>query len=158
MTQSCKSGRLKVSLGFCEILIRIDLIHCFGVEFAKKLWCINNLIYMYMVFMNSSLKNPSKLPCLSYWFVSSCVVGILSLFLVLFSWRLKWAFLIKICLLSAVVIVVDIVIVNFSHIHFLLQNHWTNFIQTWHKASLGNEDSSLFKWRAQPFSKEIFTK
>ena len=49
-------------------------------------------------------------------------------------------------------VVVDIV-VNFSHFCLLLQNHWTNFNQTWHNASLGEGDSSLFKWRAQPFSK-----
>ena len=41
--------------------------------------------------------------------------------------------------------------VNFSHFHLLLQNHWTNFNQTWPKASLGEGDSSLFKWRARPF-------
>ena len=29
-----------------------------------------------------------------------------------------------------------------------------NFNQTWHKASLCEEDSSLFKWSAMPFSKE----
>ena len=34
----------------------------------------------------------------------------------------------------------------------LLQNHWANFNQTWHKASLGEGDSSFFfKWRARPF-------
>ena len=27
----------------------------------------------------------------------------------------------------------------------LLKNHWANFNKTWHKASLGDEDSSLFK-------------
>ena len=27
--------------------------------------------------------------------------------------------------------------VNFSHNHHLLQNHWANFNQTWHKASSG---------------------
>ena len=37
----------------------------------------------------------------------------------------------------------------------LLQNHWAKFIQTWHKASLGKRDSSLFKWRATPQKKEI---
>ena len=41
--------------------------------------------------------------------------------------------------------------VNFSHFHLLLQNHWANFNQTCHKASLGEGDSSLFKWRARPF-------
>ena len=35
--------------------------------------------------------------------------------------------------------------VNFSHFHLLLQNHWANFNQTWHKASWGEGDSSLFK-------------
>ena len=78
------------------------------------------------------------------------------MFLAHLSRRLKWAFLIKICPLSVVVVVVVtvvIVVVNFSHFHLLPQNQWTNFNQTWHKASLGEGDSSLFKWRAQPFSK-----
>ena len=35
--------------------------------------------------------------------------------------------------------------VNFSHFHLLLQNDWANFNQTWHKVSLGEGDSSLFK-------------
>ena len=35
----------------------------------------------------------------------------------------------------------------------LLQNHMTNFNQTGHKAFLGEGNSSLIKWRAQPFSK-----
>ena len=35
--------------------------------------------------------------------------------------------------------------VNFSHFHLLLQNHWANFNQTWHKVFLGEGDSSLFK-------------
>ena len=43
--------------------------------------------------------------------------------------------------------------VNFSHFHLLLQNHWVNFNQSWHKASLGKGDLSLFKWRALSFSK-----
>ena len=66
-------------------------------------------------------------------------------FLAHLSWRLKWAFLIKICPLSVVVVVV-----NFSHFHLLLQNQWANFNQTWHKASSGKGDSSLFKW-PRPF-------
>ena len=39
--------------------------------------------------------------------------------------------------------------------NLLLQNHWAHFNQTWHKASLGEGDSSLFKWKVQPFSKGI---
>lgn len=48
-------------------------------------------------------------------------------FLAHLSRGLKWAFLIKICPVS-----VAIVVVNFSHF-YLLQNHWDNFKQTWHK-------------------------
>ena len=40
---------------------------------------------------------------------------------------------------------------NFNNL--LLQNHWAYFNQTWHKASLGEGNSCLFKWRALPFSK-----
>ena len=35
--------------------------------------------------------------------------------------------------------------VNFSHFHLLLKNNWANINKTWHKASLGGEDSNLFK-------------
>ena len=47
--------------------------------------------------------------------------------------------------LSSVVCLSIRLSVNFSHFHLLLQNHWANFNQTWHKASLGEGDSSLFK-------------
>ena len=52
--------------------------------------------------------------------------------------RLKWAFLIKICPLSVVVIVVVFVfiVLNFSHFDLLLQNQWANFNQTWHELIL----------------------
>ena len=39
---------------------------------------------------------------------------------------------------------------KFSHFHLLLQNHWANFNQTWHKVSEGEGDSRLFKWRPRP--------
>ena len=42
--------------------------------------------------------------------------------------------------------------VNFLHFR-LLQNQWANINQTWHKASLDKEDSSLFKQRVTPFTK-----
>ena len=35
--------------------------------------------------------------------------------------------------------------VNFSHFHLILQNHWANFNQTWHKSSFGEGDLSFFK-------------
>ena len=39
-----------------------------------------------------------------------------------------------------------------AKIHWLnLKNHWANFNQTWLKASLGEGDSSVFKWRDMPF-------
>ena len=37
--------------------------------------------------------------------------------------------------------------------NLLLKNHLANFNQTWHKASLGEGDSSSFKGRAPPLSK-----
>ena len=75
---------------------------------------------------------------------------LLKIFLAHLNRRLKWALLIKICPLSVVVVVG--VVLNFSHFHLLLQNHSTNINQTWHKASVSERDSSLFKWRALPFS------
>ena len=54
--------------------------------------------------------------------------------------------------LSSVCLSVHLSVCNFSYFR-LLKNHWANFNQTWHKASFGEGDSSLFKWRALPFSK-----
>ena len=59
--------------------------------------------------------------------------------------RAQVSLLIKICSLCVVVVVVI-----FSHFH-LLQSLWANFNQTWHKASLGEGDSSLYKWSLPPF-------
>ena len=42
-------------------------------------------------------------------------------------------------------VLVVVVVVNVSYFHLLLQNHWANFNQTSHKASLGEGDSSFFK-------------
>ena len=83
--------------------------------------------------------------------VSFQVNSIRTLLLAHLSWKLKWAFLIT-CPPSSVCPSVCLS-VNFSHFHLLLQNHWANFNQTWHKVSLGKGDSSLFKWRATPFPK-----
>ena len=58
------------------------------------------------------------------------------------------AFLIKICPLSVVVVGVGVgvvVVVNLFHFHLLFMNHWVHFNQTWHKASFGEGDPSLFK-------------
>ena len=78
--------------------------------------------------------------------------------------RIEWASLIPICPLSVdvVVFVVGVVVdvlVNCSHFLLLLQNHWANFNQTWHKESLSEGDSSLIKWRATgPISTKFGTK
>ena len=45
-TVSCKSGRLRLLLWFREILICVDLIHGFRVEFAENTWRVNNLTYI----------------------------------------------------------------------------------------------------------------
>ena len=68
-----------------------------------------------------------------------CLVGSI---LAKLSWKLKWAFLfarrpsVRLSVLLSV---------NFSHFYLLLQNHWTNYNQTWHKAFLGKGDSKLFR-------------
>ena len=59
-------------------------------------------------------------------------------FLIHLSWRLKWVFLITICLLSVLLVFV-IVVVNFSYFHLFLHNHRANFNQTWLKHSLVKE-------------------
>ena len=35
----------RLLLGFCAILIRVDLINSFRMEFTEKTWCVNNPIY-----------------------------------------------------------------------------------------------------------------
>ena len=37
-----------------------------------------------------------------------------------------------------------------------LQNHWGNFNKTWHKASLGDEDSIFLQIKGHAFSKGIY--
>ena len=81
--------------------------------------------------------------------------------IVLMQWQERFSnshligldFLVSISDHNLLLSIIVVVVVNFSYIHLLLQNHWTNFNQTWHKASVGEGDSSLFKWRAPPFSK-----
>ena len=46
--------------------------------------------------------------------------------------------------LSVCVVVVIGVVLNFSQFNPLLQNHWANFNQTWHRATFGEGDLSLF--------------
>ena len=65
-------------------------------------------------------------------------------FLAHLSQRLKWAFLIKICPYSVVVVVVVYVAINLLF-HLLLQNHWAIFNQTCHKAPFVEGYLSLFK-------------
>ena len=44
-TVAYTSGRLRLLLWFREILIRVDSIHGFRVDFAEKTWRVDNLIY-----------------------------------------------------------------------------------------------------------------
>jgi hypothetical protein len=53
------------------------------------------------------------------------------LFLAHLSWKLKWAILIARCPS------VRLSVCKLLHFWLLLQNHWANFNQTWHKSSLG---------------------
>ena len=77
-----------------------------------------------------------------------------------FSWvfttpelKAQVSFLITYCLSSICLSV------NFSYFHFTLQNHLAKFNRTWHKASLGEGNSSLFNWRCNyPFQEKIIAK
>lgn len=62
-------------------------------------------------------------------------------FLAHIRWKLKLAFLFKMCPLSVVVVV--IVVINFSLLQLLLQKHWTYFKQKKHEP--------IFRWRAFKF-------
>ena len=98
----------------------------------------------------SSMKQKASSSSSSKWQGKDfIVVG----FLVHLNRRLKWVFLITICMLSVVVFVVVIVVgvvVNFSHFCLLPQNHWASYNQSC-KTFLGDGVSSLFKWRATSF-------
>ena len=65
-------------------------------------------------------------------------------FLAYMGWELKWAFLIACNPLS--VRPCNCLSVTFSHFQLLLQNRLANFKQTWHNASLSENDSNLFKY------------
>jgi hypothetical protein len=60
------------------------------------------------------------------------------IFLAHLSWKLKQVFLIARCLS----------VCKLLHFCLLLQNHWANFKQAWHKLSFRGGDSKLFKWRS----------
>jgi hypothetical protein len=62
-------------------------------------------------------------------------------FLAHLSWKLKWAFLIAGCPF------ICLSVCKLLHFRLFLQNHWTNFNQTWQKSSLGRGDWILFKGR-----------
>ena len=129
-----------VFLSICQSLSpSVDMIFCphMFLEMGAHNFS-ENLYTLYSPFEDVHL-------VFSYWLVN--LSSFYRLFLAHLSRRFKWAFLTKICLFSAIVVVI-----NFSPFHLLLKNHWANFNQTWHKASLGEGDSSLFKWRALPFS------
>ena len=85
-----------------------------------------------------------------HYFLSILLYIISSNFIAHLSWKLKWAFLIACCLSVRLSVCPS---ENFSHFQLLLQNHLANFNQTCHKASVGEGDSSLFKWRVTPFSR-----
>ena len=44
-------------------------------------------------------------------------------------------------------------VINFSYFYLLLKNHWAYFNQIRYKTSLGDGNSSFFKWMITPLSK-----
>jgi hypothetical protein len=73
-------------------------------------------------------------------------------FLAHLSWKLKKVQVsLSDRLLSVVCLSVWRLFVRLLHFQLLLQNHWANFNQSWHKWSLGKGDSELYKWRITSF-------
>ena len=110
-----------------------------------------NLSYDYLIYNSwhtHGVKNNQQ--CFGYCFCSDFVFQfwVKIKYLNILAHLSLWAFLVKICPLSVIVVVVGDV-VKFSIFHLLLQNHWANFNQTLHNASLGG----LFKWRTPSFSR-----
>ena len=135
----------------CCWILKLVFIQ-FTLNLIWTIWCViihealtaeNLFCYIYFLFFFFWIYFCIYLWYCRYFEFHYAIVCCLSAYL---SQRLKWTFLIKICPLSIVGVVV-----NFSHFH-LLQNHWANFKQTWHKASLDVGDSSFFKWRINKFS------
>jgi hypothetical protein len=49
--------------------------------------------------------------------------------------------------------------VRLLYFRLLLQNRWANFNQSWHKSSLGKQNSEFYKWRTTPLPQgEIIAK
>ena len=117
------------------------LISIFNNSFEEKYCMVGYTCVILKLVRNSEIRN-NPTPLFPSYFLFH-----IDMFLAHLSWKLKWAFLIT-CRPSSLCLSV-----NFSNFHLLLQNHWANFNQTWHKVSLGEGDSSLFKWRATSFPK-----
>ena len=98
-------------------------------------WILNKMVSKTCIFV-----------CSFFYWVSIIFNMKLSLFLAHQRQGFKWTFLIKTSLLSAVVVVI-----NFSYFYLLLQNHWANFIQTWHKTFTDEGDSSFLNEGPDPF-------
>ena len=137
----------KRSLGtYCFYSVSSYYYYSLFYTFFSKLFCTRVFSKNYSIY---------EVKTFLVWIEILCRCAEPISFLAHLSWKLKWAYLIT-CHPSSVCLSVCLSVcpsVNFSHFHLLLQNHWANFNQTWHKVSLGEGDSSLFKWRATPFPK-----
>ena len=118
--------------------------------------CMSSLVYLYYILFFISNYILNILNNLSNQHAGVCFISI-SLFLCLLhlsSPKLKAQVSFSDRLLSDVCLSVCLSVcpsVNFSDFQLHLQNQWTNFNQTWHKASFGGGDSSLVERR--PLSK-----
>jgi hypothetical protein len=114
----------------------INSSQTFGLTFTKLCTVVMDTLKMCMWLFWSASRFFKKFTC--SWTLS---------FLAHLSWKLKWAILIARCPS------VRPSVCKLLHFRLLLQNHWANFNQTWHKSSLGGGDYKLLKWRGLPFSK-----
>ena len=146
-------------------LKKVHVLKNFRIIFKMKIWLgflHLSLVSTVWFFKNGRITNSNPDFFFSFklcWNVTIKKVFVFCFsFLDYLSWKFKWAFLIdcrpsSVC--RSVFLPVCLPSENFSHVRLLLQKHWANFNQTRHKGSLGEELSSLFKWKTTLFSKEI---
>ena len=129
----------------CNVILKINRIYPYTIFFSKYSVFINSVAwncayYIFLMCKKHFMQDSNNILIELFYLESPQTLGK----------KFKW--ILKVWNIYVVGVVVDVG-VNFTHFHILLQNHGANFNQTWHKASLGRGDSSLFKWRAIPFSK-----
>ena len=92
-------------------------------------WCTVKTINLYFMYLVGFIVSRFFIICTQNCFFNYCISSLYKLTWVEGSFELFWSNINVVhCPLSIVVVVA--VVVNFTHFHLLLHNHWANFNQT----------------------------